>query len=59
MPLRHQMKRSPARGATWLRKILSAQKATPPSSTPLTSARKLTPIDHVLARVGREPYAPD
>jgi hypothetical protein len=58
MPLRNLIKRSPLSAATWLRKVLNVQKGGASISS-LTNARKLTPIDHVLARVGREPYAAD
>ena len=59
MPLRYQVKRLSVSAATLLRKVLDTQKSRAPSATSLASGRKLTPIDDVVARVGREPFAPD
>ena len=59
MPLRHQLKRLITTVANGLRAILGVEKSEAPSVTSLSTARKLTPIDDVVARVGREPFAPD
>ena len=59
MPLRYQVKRLSVSAATLLRKVLVAQKSSAPSVTSLSRVRKLTPIEDVVARVGREPFAPD
>lgn len=59
MPLRYRVKRLSADAAVLLRRILNAQKSPVPSATSLASGRKLTPIDDVVARIGREPFAPD
>jgi hypothetical protein len=59
MPLRYQVKRLSVSAAALLRKVLDAQNSGAPSVTSLARGRKLTPIDDVVARVGREPFAPD
>ena len=59
MPLRYQVKRLSLSAATLLRKILDAKRSHASSGTSLASVRKLTPIEDVVARVGREPFAPD
>ena len=59
MPLQYQVKRLSADAAVWLRRILIAQKSPARLVRSLARVRKLTPIDDVVARVGREPFAPD
>ena len=59
MPLRYQMKTLSFSASALLRKILDTPKSPARSVTSLASVRKLTPIDEVVARVGREPFAPD
>jgi hypothetical protein len=56
MSLHHQLKRLFATTTDWLR---GARKPAPRSVTSLSAARKLAPIDDVVARVRREPFAPD
>jgi hypothetical protein len=58
MPLRYHVKRLSVRAAMLVRKVL-AQKPSAPSITLASRVRKLTPIENVVARIGREPFAPD
>jgi hypothetical protein len=51
MQPRHRLIELPARIAAWLRSVVAPQIVPP--------ARKLTPIDQVLARIGREPPTAD
>jgi len=59
MFLRRQIERFPARALDWLRAVLVTEKSPAPSATSLGAARKLIPINDVVARVGREPGSTD
>lgn len=58
MPLRHQLQRLSASTTTLLRRLLGGDNRSAPSITSLSIPRKLTPIDDVVARVGRDPLPP-
>jgi hypothetical protein len=48
-----------AKPLAWLRQLLRAPRAKVPSFDSRPTPRKLTPIDEILARVGRDPVTLD
>jgi hypothetical protein len=60
MQLHDYLKRFSASTSTLLNEMLRTRRQWAASIAPLTArTRKLPPIDEVVARIGREPFAPD